>query len=245
MNTDFSDVSIIVPAKKEEASIATCLQRVIASCPGAEVLLIDSGLDNTKEIFLYIKKYIKKELAFNSFSSLFYHQPFPDRGKGDAIRFGISKATRRIIVQLDADLQFFPEEIHLLVNPLLEDKTDMVLGSRFLKDKQSTDVQASAVRSLGNHLVSLWCSFLYRQKITDALAGLKAWKKEVTDSFTLTSYTYSYEIELFAKAIKKGWRVSEVPISTQARLHGQSTVNVLKAGFQLLRDAFLFRFFRL
>ena len=122
----------------------------------------------------------------------------PDRGKGDAIRNGIHASTGKIIVQIDADLQFLPEEIPSLIEPILKNKADMTLGSRFTKGSKKLD--GNFLRSGGNLIVSLWASFLCGQKITDALAGMKAWRREVTESFSLTSYTYSYEVELFLPA---------------------------------------------
>ncbi|QQR81019.1 MAG: glycosyltransferase family 2 protein [Deltaproteobacteria bacterium] len=167
----------------------------------------------------------------------------PDRGKGDAISHGIKASTKNIIVQLDADLQFLPEEIPSLIQPLLENRADMTLGSRFMKHSIRNAESVPGARLGGNFVVSLWCSFLYGQKITDALAGFKAWKRGVTASFDLTSFTYSYEVELFAKAIQKKWRVVDVPISTCPRKAGVSTVSVFSSGLNILKDAVRFCFY--
>lgn len=227
-----NDLSIIIPSKNESATISECVTRVAKICPGAEIVVVDSGLDDTKNMIEELKRTIP---------TLHYLLNVPDRGKGDAIHNGIHYSSKSIIVQIDADLQFLPEEIPQLLQPILDGKADMTLGSRFMKESKRLD--GSLLRSGGNQLTSLWASLLYCQRITDALAGFKAWRRVVTESFQLTSHTYSYEVELFAKAIRKGWRVMDVPITTQPRAHGVSTVSVLSSGRNILKDTFRFRFF--
>ncbi len=225
------DLSILIPCKREEGSIASCLERTIKTYPDAEILVIDSGLDATLEI---VKSFQKNSPA------LHYVRCDPDRGKGDAIRQGIEKSSRALIAQIDADLQFFPEDLPMLIKPLLQDKADMVLGSRFMKD--SYNESSLSLRSLGNQVVSQWTSWLFGQEITDALAGIKAWKREVTQTFTLNSYNFSYEVELFAKAIRKGFRITDVAVRYQNRKEGESKVHLLKAGCLILKDSLKFRY---
>ncbi|EKD42168.1 MAG: glycosyl transferase family 2 [uncultured bacterium] len=176
------------------------------------------------------------------FSHLLYIQCIPDRGKGDAIKLGIRHSSRDIILQIDADLQFWPEDIPALIYPIINNQADMTLGSRFLLDSQKALGSATLLRSFGNLFFSFYCSLLYRQKISDALAGFKAWKREVTESFNLTSHTFTYEIELFAKALRKNWRVQDMPVHYEMRKTGQSKVPIIKTGFRILRDALKFRF---
>ena len=226
------DLSVIIPCKKEAQNISSCVQRVNLACPGAEILVVDSGLDDTKAIVGQLK---------TSIPNLRYILSTPDRGKGDAISQGISQATRPYIAQIDADLQFYPEELPQLLSPILSNQADMVLGSRFLKKSVRKPGSSPFLRSLGNFIISFLCSLLFFKKITDALAGMKVWRREVTESFILTSYTYSYEVELFAKAILKGWRVRDVPVTFEPRKEGVSTVNVFKAGLNIIKDIFRFR----
>lgn len=227
------NLSIIIPCKKEALNIASCIRRVMAVCPAAEVLVIDSGLDETQEIVNQLKK---------EWDNLHYVLCKPDRGKGDAIRLGIERSTGFILLQIDADLQFWPEDIPQLIKPLLENKADMTLATRFSETSQLGLDSSPFVRSFGNKFFSLYCSLLYQQKISDALAGFKAWKREVTDSFTLSSFTFTYEIELFAKALQNKWRVCDVPVHYEQRSLGKSNVPLIKTGLRILRDAFKFRF---
>jgi len=230
------NLSIIIPCKNEAENITACLQRVTDVCPGAEILVVGSAEDDTKKIVNQLNR-------MNP--SLSYIDCIPDRGKGDAIRTGIQRASRSVILQMDADLQFFPEDIPSLIQPILENKADMILGSRFLKLSDETVRVGSWIRSLGNICFSLYTTCLYGQKISDALAGFKAWKREVTESFFLTSVTFTYEIELFACALRKGWRVQDVPVRYTSRVMGESKVPLFKTGLRILKDALYFRFRKL
>ena len=227
------NLSVIIPCRKEAKNIEPCIKRVAHACPNAEILIVDSGLDDTKNIVDQLKTTIP---------NLHYFLSKPDRGKGDAIRQGISLATQPFIAQIDADLQFHPEELPFLMEPLILNKADMVLGSRFLKKSLRKPGSSPFFRSLGNRIISFLCSLLLWKKITDALAGIKMWKREVTDSFKLKSYTYSYEAELFIKALKKKWRVVDVPVTFEPRTEGVSTVSVFRAGMIIIKDIFRFCF---
>ncbi len=226
-------LSILIPCKREGASIAACLERTIKTYPQAEILVLDSGLDDTPQVVDSLKK---------RSAHLFYVPLQSDRGKGDAIAQGILKASGDILIQIDADLQFFPEELPRLVQPILENRADMTLGTRFSQTSQRASQSSSFLRGGGNFLISQWASYLVGQKITDALAGMKAWRREVTQSFSLTSVGFSYEVELFIKALRKGFRVMDVPVSYEARKTGQSKVSVLKTGLQILKDSVHFQY---
>lgn len=224
--------SIIVPTRNEADSIAHCLTRILNVYPDGEILVVDGGNDATEEVVA----------RFSAASpNVIYVRNCGDRGKGHAIQTGISRATRDILVQIDGDLQFHPEEIPLLVGPIERSEADMVLGVRFAKRSQRVEGSTPWHRSLGNRLISLYTSLLFGQSFCDVLAGMKGWRREVTTSFALQSDSYSYEAELVAKAVRYGWRVAEAPITTEPRRAGQSSVRVVKVGMQLLRDITYFR----
>lgn len=199
----------------------------------AEYLVIDGGSDSTSQ---------KVAKLACDFPQIRYFRSFNEKGKGDAVRLGVNHARGDLIVQFDADLQFAAEDIPKLIQVLKDDQADMVLGSRYTEGSHNQQNQHNLVRDLGNKLVSLLNSFLWGQKITDALAGLKAWKRVVTDSFELRSVHFSYEIELFAKAFAHSYRVLDCPVSYWDRNKGCSKVSVFKNGYQILRDSILFRF---
>lgn len=221
------DVSVIIPCKGEAANIAECLRRTTLVCPDAEILVIDSATDDTK---IQVDQWISQN------PNIQYFKSEPDRGKGDAIAQGICLATGDIQLQLDADLQFFPEDIPALIAPLKNGTADMVLGSRFLQKDLQSRTEKQRVRDFGNFFFSFLSSLVIRQKITDSLAGFKAWRKEVTNSYELECWNFSYELELFVKAKKLGFKIEEVPIRYAERKEGQSKVSAIKTGLTLLKD---------
>lgn len=226
-------ISVIIPAKNEALNICQITERVALNLPISQILVIDAGTDNTHELVSGLK---------SKLPNIEYHLNDPDLGKGSAIRKGIELATGDIIVQIDADLQFMPEEIHKLVEPIQNKSADMTIGSRFMSESSNLDNKTSFKRTFGNYLVSFLLSLLYSVKISDALTGLKAWRKDVTHSFILESNKFSYEIELIAKAVRLNWKVVSIPITTTSRELGNSKVSVFKNGLEIIRDLFIFRF---
>lgn len=236
MNFPQPELSIIIPTRNEAQNIVSCLERVVAICPEAEILVIDGGSDSTEQIC--------REYS-TSHPSVRYIRNHGDRGKGHAVQTGINHARGRCVVQIDADLQFFPEEIPLLIAPLQKGEADMTLGTRFMSGSERRPGSTPWHRTLGNRAISAYTSLLFGQRFSDVLAGMKAWRRELTEQFSLESDTYSYEAELIAKAVRGGWRVLDVPVTTEIRNAGHSSVRVFKTGCQLLRDIACFRVQRL
>lgn len=225
-------ISIIIPTFNEALNIVSCLQRTQAAHPHAEIIVVDGGSDETEKLV--------KNFSID-FPQVRYISNRPDLGKGHAIRVGIEAAKGDIIVQMDADLQFYPEEISLLIAPLEQNVADFVCGSRFAPQSNRSEGGTPLLRSFGNVFISFCSSCLFGVKMTDVLAGFKAWKKEVTKSFELESNSYSYELELPVKAIFHGFRVVDVAISTVPRVKGESSVRIFRVGFKILFDMILWK----
>lgn len=159
-----------------------------------------------------------------------------DRGKGHAVRRGIREARADVMAQFDADLQFLPEDLPRVIAPIRSGLADVVLGSRFLDGSVREPGSTPLGRRLGNHAVSAYASLLARRRLTDVQAGIKAWTREAADRIVLESDGYSYEAEIAVKAVRRGLRVVEVPVTTRARRAGRSKVHVARAGLALIRD---------
>ncbi len=217
----------------EEETIEDCLAAVTEAFPSStEILVVDGGSDRTGEI-------VTNAARLNSAIRCIENKN--DRGKGHAVRVGMSHARGRYQAEFDADLQFFPNDLKRLFEVLRDGNADVVLGTRFRK-ASGRDEEAGLVRTFGNRLVSAYFSLLFGQRLTDVLAGIKAWTKEAADEIDLSTDGFSYEIEIPAMAIRKGLRVREIPVGTQARRAGTSKVHVFGEGLRFLRDTTRFRF---
>lgn len=224
--------SVIVAAFNEEDAIGGTLADLHAHVPGdAEILVVDGGTDRTGQVVAEWR---------DRLPGLRYIRHLDDRGKGHAIRTGIREATGALHAQFDADGQFFAKDLVALMAPLERGEMDVVLGSRFMEES-GKDAAASWSRSLGNHVVSGWASLLFGQRMTDVLAGIKAWTSQAAGRIKLTSDRYEYEVEIPCRAILAGLRVGEVAVDTRAREEGESKVPVFRTGMRVLTATTRFR----
>lgn len=225
--------SVLIAAFNEAPNIEACVRAVHAhTCEETEILVIDGGHDNTDEILAALSsecprmRYIRNE---------------NDRGKGHAIRRGIAEAKGKVHIQFDADLQFIPEDIRPLASKVHKGECDVALGSRFTLSSQR-DRDATALRNFGNWAISAYASLLFGQRMTDVLAGIKAWSAEAARTIDLRSDDFAYEVEIPARALQRGLQVNEYPIGTRARVAGESKVSILGSGSAILAATTRFRF---
>ncbi len=225
--------SIIVATLDEEGTIERCIRRILAVYPEeCEVLVVNGGTDRTGEIV--------ETLAATNPAVRHRRNP-DDRGKGHAIRLGVSMARAPIHAQIDADLQFLPEELPRLIEPVRKGEADIALGSRFTGGSTRRAGGTPLIRTIGNKAISAYASILFGHRMTDVQAGMKAWTARAIRRIDLRSDGYSYEVEIAAKGLLRGLRVVDVPVTTGARAAGRSNVSLTRAGLALLRDVSMFR----
>lgn len=225
--------SVIIPAFNEAAGIDRCVRAVAAACRGDfEILVIDGGSDSTAKVLLETGQDIPQ---------LRYIHNKDDCGKGHAIRRGIAESRGSVLVQFDADLQFMPEDILPLYEAVASGECDVALGSRFTPVSRR-DENASFLRNLGNWSISLYASLLFGQRMTDALAGIKAWSSQAAKIIDLQSDDFAYEVEIPARALQRGLRVREYSVGTCARKTGESKVTIMGSGVSIAQAMTRFRF---
>ena len=226
-------ISVIVATFNEEATIERCVRRILEVYPtGCEVLVVDGGTDRTGDIVTGLCA----ELP-----GVRYIRNADDRGKGRAIQIGIAAARGDIMVEIDADPQFLPEEIPRLVGPIRAGFADVVLGSRFTAGSRRLKGSTTWLRTFGNKATSAYASLLYWHRMSDVLAGMLAWNRRTIQTFEVRSDNSSHAVEIPVKAIRHGLRVIDVPVTTDAKQRGASGVNVVREGITLLIDITRFR----
>ena len=141
-------------------------------------------------------------------------------GKGAAVRTGFKKASGDYIIIQDADLEYDPREITKLLKPIRDKKAQVVYGTRLKRLPNFTRDERNIrffIQYTGNKFLSLMTSILYGQWITDMETCYKLFPKEALDKVELHARGFEFEPEITAKLLKKGYRILEIPISTNPR----------------------------
>jgi len=215
-------LSIIIPVYNEELTIGNIIDRskkvIERTGLNFEIIVVD---DNSYDKSLEAIK-TRKTKNFILKKHL---------GKGSALRAGFTHAKGNIIVTIDSDGSHKPEELPKLLAPILENKADLVIGSRYMNHKK---VAAKKLNAFGvkffNHIIEL----LVGVTITDSQSGFRAMKTDVLKSQKLKSGEYEIESEMLIKTIKQNFRVTEVPISFEQRTYGTSGINPIFDGIKIL-----------
>ncbi len=200
-------LTVIVPAYNESATIEKVLTRLVTVKPEQkEIIVVDDGsTDGTRQIL--------NKLA-DSISNLkvVFHEK--NRGKGGAIKTGLSYMTGDAVVIQDADLEYDPAELIKLLKPIEENRARVVYGSRLLEKSNS---KGSIAFYIGRYSISYVVNLLFGTHITDAYTCYKMFKKSVIKNIDITSNGFELEAELTAKTILMGEKIMEVPIKYYPR----------------------------
>lgn len=204
-------ISIIIPARNEAKNIAD----IIIKCRefSDDIIVIDGhSLDETSQI---ASRMGARVYADNK------------KGKGEAIRLGITKAEKEVIVFIDADGSHDPGDVPELVRPIFEGRADHVSGSRMRggSDELHGDF-AKFIRMMGSDIITLGINYRFGVELTDSQNGFRAIKKNVALSLGLKENITTIEQEMVIKTLKKGYRLLEVPAHEYARKYGTSCIKV-------------------
>jgi glycosyltransferase involved in cell wall biosynthesis len=201
-------LTIIIPVFNEAATLTEILRRVRAvNIPlEREIIAVDDGsTDGSIEL-------LEKDTDL----TLIKHAE--NRGKGAAVRSGITKATGDIILIQDADLEYDPIDYPALLGPLLDGRADVVYGSRFLGGPHRVLL---FWHYQGNKLFTFLTNLLYNVNLTDMGVCYKVFLADKLKSLPLSSNRFGFEPEVTAKICKRHWRIYEVPISYSGRTYAE------------------------
>lgn len=206
------DVTVIIPAFNEAATIANLVSRILEKYPEFEVLVVDDGSSD-----------LTAECAREAGATVFSH-PY-NIGNGAAVKTGIRNASGAVLVFMDGDGQHQPDAIDDLLVHVGE--YDMVVGSRTIGD------QASIGRALGNKVYNWLASYVAKFKIEDLTSGFRAVKSEIARSLLyLFPNTYSYPTTITLGVLRGGRSVKYVPIRVKPRKSGSSQIQLLRDGIR-------------
>jgi glycosyltransferase involved in cell wall biosynthesis len=202
-------LSVVIPCYNEESTVASVIETVLGIPWVGQVVVVDDGsTDKSREILAAIDD-PRVDVVL---------QPV-NRGKGAALRTGFAKATQEFVVVQDADLEYDPSEFELLLGPLLENKADVVFGSRFLGG--SAHRVLYFWHSVGNKLLTLASNVFTDLNLTDMETCYKMFRRNVIQSIEIEEDRFGFEPEITAKVARGGWRVYEVGISYSGRTYAE------------------------
>jgi len=226
-------LSVVMPVYNEEATVSTIIHSVLQQRPVKELIVVDDcSRDKTWNEL--------QKSASDSRVKLLRHEI--NQGKGAAIRTGFKSATAPILIIQDADTEYDPREYHVILNPILTGKADVVFGSRFLG--------ASGHRVLyywhavGNKFLTTLSNMATNLNLTDMETCYKAFKREVADVIQLEENRFGFEPEITAKLSKLKLRIYEVAISYDGRTYEEGKKVNWRDGFSALRCILKYNLFR-
>ncbi len=226
-------IRVIIPAYNEEKSI----HKVISDIPGnfvEEIIVVNNGSnDQTADVAAKAGATVLTE---------------KERGYGYACLKGMSHIrqnsnnTTEIVVFIDGDYSDFPMEIGKIVDPIIVDNADLVIGSRALGNREEGSMTPQQV--FGNWLSTKLLSWLYGISFTD-LGPFRAIKWEILKKLGMMDKTYGWTVEMQLKAAKMGFRCTEVPVSYRKRIGVSKVSGTVKgsimAGYKILWTIFKYK----
>ena len=202
-------LSVVIACYNEAATIEKVIDAVVrAPFPDKEIIVVDDfSTDGTREIL--------RDRVAPRISKVIYHPV--NLGKGAALRSAIREATGDVVIVQDADLEYDPEEYPKVINPILENKADVVYGSRFIGSEPHRVVYFW--HRVGNGLLTLLSNMFTNLNLTDMETCYKAFRREVIQSIAIEENRFGFEPEITAKMARKGVRIYEVGISYHGRTY--------------------------
>jgi dolichol-phosphate mannosyltransferase len=222
-----ADVSVVIAAKQEAATIGAVIDRARRYAREI-VVVVGRSTDGTGDV------------ATDGGATVFMDR---GRGKGAAIRQAIPHIRTPVTVFLDADGSHDPEDIPLLVEPILAGDADHVVASRLRGG--SSELHGGFdefLRLAGSSFITACINWRFRCRLSDSQNGFRAVRTSVLQQLDLCENTTTIEQEMTIKTLRQGWRMTEVPSHEHPRAHGASHIRVLRDApryaFSLVRYLF-------
>jgi glycosyltransferase involved in cell wall biosynthesis len=200
-------LSIIVPAYNERATIRAVLERLLTielPCAREIIVVNDASSDGTREA---LDAFLLEQPGITV-----VHVP-ENRGKGHAVRVGLSRSRGTITAIQDADLELDPAQLAGLVTPVLNGSAVAVYGSRFL----GASTHVPLITRLGNRGLTWVTNLLYGQRLTDMETCYKIMRGDVARALPLKADRFDIEPEITALLLRAGHRIVEQPITFSPR----------------------------
>lgn len=231
-------LSVVMPVYNERQTVRQVIERVLAVPIRKELVVVDDcSTDGSREILQQLEDEVAErkeggEIELLERLTVLYHDH--NQGKGAALRTGFSHVSGDIVVVQDADLEYDPAEYVRLIQPIIEDKADVVYGSRFLGDQPHRVLYFW--HYLGNKVLTTLSNCFTNLNLTDMETCYKVFRREVVDQIApkLRQKRFGIEPEITARIARAGYRVYEMSISYSGRTYEQGKKIGWKDGVKAL-----------
>jgi glycosyltransferase involved in cell wall biosynthesis len=201
----FFPLTVVIPVYNERHTIQQVMDRVASLQIEKQIIVVDDGsTDGTREI---LASYVGRPGV-----EIVLHPS--NQGKGAALKSGFERAQGEIVIVQDADLEYNPQDILSVIQPILAGQCDVCYGSRYL-DVAHQD--PSFLHRFGNWLLTQLSNWMTSNRLTDMETCYKAIRRSVLKSITIEQRRFGFEPEITAKLARGGHRIVEVPVSYKSR----------------------------
>jgi glycosyltransferase involved in cell wall biosynthesis len=223
-------ISVVIPVFNEEATIYPILNRVVETQIASEIITVDDGsTDLTSKILKDFQRHHPIHIITHS----------KNQGKGSAVSTGLNAASGDIIILQDADLEYDPDDYEDLLQPIIQNKTDVVYGARFTERNLFSSY---SLHYFANKTLTHFTNILYRSDLNDMETGYKVFKRRIFEGLNIRAKGFDFEPEFTAKLLKQGIKILEVPISFNPRSYSEGKkiklLDAIEAIWTLLKYRF-------
>lgn len=229
----YNKLSVVIPVYNEATTLSDLLSRVETvelPFPKEIILVDDASIDGSHKIIEAIDAPNVKKIIHAT-----------NQGKGAALRSGFKEVTGDIVIIQDADLEYDPQEYLKLLQPILDNKADVVYGSRFVGSGAHRVLYFWHL--LGNKFLTLLSNMLTNLNLTDMESCYKVFRKDILDQITIRENRFGFEPEFTAKIARLNCRIYEVGISYSGRTYNEGKKINWRDGVSALRCIIKYRFF--
>lgn len=225
-NLEDITLSIVIPCYNEKNNIESLVERVLkAPIPHKEIIVVNDKSTDGTEVILEekIKPIVDKVI---------HHEV--NGGKGAALKTGFKHATGDFVIIQDADHEYDPKEYPKVLEPLLQGRTKVAYGSRFLEG----DKKGYKANQMANTFLTKLSNVFTHEHLTDMETCYKCFEREVIQSIDIKENRFGFEPEITAKVAAMGIKIEEVPISYDPRTNEEGKKIGFKDGLRAIMCIF-------
>ncbi|MDB9714929.1 glycosyltransferase family 2 protein [Candidatus Pelagibacter ubique] len=228
-------LSVVIPCYNENSTISKIIKKVIDTNLNLELILVDdfSTDGSRKKIKQAQHKVIKKKIFHNK-----------NKGKGACIKSALRYVSGELVIIQDADLEYNPKDYKKLLTPFLEDKVEVVYGSRVLNKKRYSLKKKLSVnfRTFSNHALTILSNILNNQSLTDAHTCYKIFKTKLLKKIKPKENDFAFCPEVTTKISNLNLNIKEVPIHYKSRGYDEGKKIGIYDAFRVLIVIFKYKF---